>query len=173
MYNIEELNVRLLSELKEIAEELGVKNYKKLAKKDIIYKILDQQAITPETDMPEKKPVAKESKPSTARSTNKSANKSTNKRADKGSKKPSIPKRENVTSTPASEAGEGEMFESFNVKMEGGAKKNTESKDEPRREKSRDHGPRDKDRKDHKSEHKNKKNNIKDFDGLKLALDHE
>ena len=52
MYNIEELNVRLLSELKEIAEELGVKNFKKLAKKDLVYKILDQQAITPENDLP-------------------------------------------------------------------------------------------------------------------------
>ncbi len=55
MYNIEELNVRLLSELKEIAEEMGVKNYKKLPKQELIYKILDQQAITPETELPQKK----------------------------------------------------------------------------------------------------------------------
>lgn len=48
MYNIEDLNVRLLSELKEIAEKLGVKNYKKLPKKELIYKILDQQALIPE-----------------------------------------------------------------------------------------------------------------------------
>lgn len=48
MYNIEDLNVRLLSELKEIAEELGVKNFKKLPKKELIYKILDQQAVNPE-----------------------------------------------------------------------------------------------------------------------------
>ena len=46
MYTIDDLNVRLLSELKEIAEEMGVKNAKKLSKQDIIYKILDQQAIT-------------------------------------------------------------------------------------------------------------------------------
>lgn len=60
MYNIEELNVRLLSELKEIAEDLGVKNYKKLPKKELIYKILDQQAIMPETDLPEPKKAPKE-----------------------------------------------------------------------------------------------------------------
>jgi transcription termination factor Rho len=48
MYNIEDLNVRLLSELKDIADDLGVKNYKKLAKKELIYKILDQQAANPE-----------------------------------------------------------------------------------------------------------------------------
>ncbi|MDX5479922.1 MAG: Rho termination factor N-terminal domain-containing protein, partial [Cyclobacteriaceae bacterium] len=47
MYNIEELRIRLLSELKEIAEELGVKNFKNLKKDDLVYAILDQQAITP------------------------------------------------------------------------------------------------------------------------------
>ena len=51
MYTIEDLNVRLLSELKEIAEGLGVKNYKKLTKKDLVYKVLDQQALTPETNL--------------------------------------------------------------------------------------------------------------------------
>ena len=56
MYNIEELKIRLLSELKEIAEELGVKNYKTLKKDDLIYAILDQQAITPEKSLPKKKP---------------------------------------------------------------------------------------------------------------------
>jgi len=49
MYNIEELNFKLLSELKDIAEQLGVSNFKKLAKKELIYKILDQQAILPES----------------------------------------------------------------------------------------------------------------------------
>ncbi|MGL1888150.1 MAG: transcription termination factor Rho, partial [Reichenbachiella sp.] len=48
MYNIEELNDRLLSELKEIAESLGIKNFKKAVKKDLIYKILDEQAVNPE-----------------------------------------------------------------------------------------------------------------------------
>jgi transcription termination factor Rho len=56
MYNIEELKIRLLSELKEIAEELGVKNFKTLKKDDLVYAILDQQAITPEKSLPKKKP---------------------------------------------------------------------------------------------------------------------
>lgn len=56
MYNIEELRIRLLSELKDIAEELGVKNFKTLKKDDLIYAILDQQAITPEKALPKKKP---------------------------------------------------------------------------------------------------------------------
>jgi len=49
MYTIDDLNVRLLSELKDIAEGLGVKNAKKLAKQDLIYKILDEQAVSGET----------------------------------------------------------------------------------------------------------------------------
>lgn len=56
MYNIEELRIRLLSELKEIAEELGVKNFKSLKKDELVYAILDQQAITPEQALPKKKP---------------------------------------------------------------------------------------------------------------------
>ncbi|RAU83703.1 transcription termination factor Rho [Pontibacter arcticus] len=54
MYTIDELKDRLLSELKEIAEDLGVKNFKKLSKQEIIYKILDQQAVTPPGKMPKK-----------------------------------------------------------------------------------------------------------------------
>ncbi|MDG1278121.1 MAG: transcription termination factor Rho [Algoriphagus sp.] len=63
MYNIEELRIRLLSELKEIAEELGVKNHKSLKKDDLVYAILDQQAITPEQALPKKKPSIVENSP--------------------------------------------------------------------------------------------------------------
>ena len=50
MYTIDDLNVRLLSELKEIAEGMGVKNAKKLSKQDLVYKILDQQAVSGEAE---------------------------------------------------------------------------------------------------------------------------
>jgi len=52
MYTIDDLNVRLLSELKEIAEGMGVKNAKKLTKQDLVYKILDQQAVMGESAPP-------------------------------------------------------------------------------------------------------------------------
>lgn len=55
MYNIEELNVSLLSELKEIAERLAIKDYKKLPKQELIYKILDKQSVTAEEDLPKNK----------------------------------------------------------------------------------------------------------------------
>jgi transcription termination factor Rho len=56
MYTIDDLNVRLLSELKEIAEGMGVKNAKKLSKQDLIYKILDQQAVSGDTVPAKKSP---------------------------------------------------------------------------------------------------------------------
>ena len=47
MYNIDELNLKLLSELKEIADTLQV-NTKKLTKQELVYKILDEQAKLPD-----------------------------------------------------------------------------------------------------------------------------
>ncbi|WP_339044642.1 transcription termination factor Rho [Cardinium endosymbiont of Tipula unca] len=55
MYNIGELNQKLISELREIAEKFKVKNYKTLSKEELIYKILDQQAILPVGEVAPKK----------------------------------------------------------------------------------------------------------------------
>ena len=52
MYTIDDLNVRLLSELKELAESLGI-NAKKLGKQELVYKILDHQAANPSDPKPE------------------------------------------------------------------------------------------------------------------------
>ena len=45
MYDILELNKKLLPELKEIAKELKVKRVESFRKQDLVYKILDTQAI--------------------------------------------------------------------------------------------------------------------------------
>ena len=55
MYTIDELKERLLVDLKEIAQGLGVPNFRKLAKQDLIYRILDQQSVTPPEKLPAKK----------------------------------------------------------------------------------------------------------------------
>ena len=60
MYDILELNKKLLPELKEIAKELNIKKAEALKKQDLIYRILDQQAINAST---EDKSKAKERKP--------------------------------------------------------------------------------------------------------------
>jgi len=45
MYDILQLNEMLVPELKEVAERLELKSYKRLSKQDLIYKILDHQAV--------------------------------------------------------------------------------------------------------------------------------
>jgi len=45
MYDIIELNKKLLPELKEIAKELNIKRAESLRKQELVYKILDQQAV--------------------------------------------------------------------------------------------------------------------------------
>jgi transcription termination factor Rho len=50
MYDIIELNSKLVSELKEIAKELEIKKYESLKKQDLIYQILDHQALHPSSE---------------------------------------------------------------------------------------------------------------------------
>ena len=71
MYTIEQLNDKLLSELKAIAEDLKISGITKLSKKDLIYKIIDEQAVVkpkidkkvndknPKTSIENKKPSSK------------------------------------------------------------------------------------------------------------------
>ena len=46
MYDILQLNDMLVPELLDIAEQLKIPNAKKLNKQDLIYKILDKQAVS-------------------------------------------------------------------------------------------------------------------------------
>jgi transcription termination factor Rho len=62
MYTIDDLNVKLLSELKDLAEGMGVKNARKLGKQELIYKILDEQAKAPDTQ-PKKSEGEREKRP--------------------------------------------------------------------------------------------------------------
>ena len=58
---MDELNDKLLSELKNITEELGIKGASKLSKQDLIYKILDEQDISkPKKPSSDSKPSSKE-----------------------------------------------------------------------------------------------------------------
>lgn len=58
-FDILELNSKLLPELKTIAKDLGVKKVESFKKKDLIYKILDQQAIKASEKASESKDAAK------------------------------------------------------------------------------------------------------------------
>lgn len=99
MYNIEELRIRLLSELKEIAEELGVKNHKSLKKDELVYAILDLQAITPEQALPKKKPSIAEVQEPTPEKTPKIPQTTSEITKEEPEFKPKF-KRQNVTEIP-------------------------------------------------------------------------
>ncbi|MEA3476814.1 MAG: transcription termination factor Rho [Bacteroidota bacterium] len=71
MYDIIELNGKLVSELREIAKGLKIPKFDKLLKQDLIYKILDHQALNPsravldkEKSKPGRPPAKKKVKPS-------------------------------------------------------------------------------------------------------------
>lgn len=59
MYDILELNKKLVPELREIAKELKIKRVESYKKQDLIYKILDTQAVQ-EAEKKEKKSTSKE-----------------------------------------------------------------------------------------------------------------
>ncbi len=87
MYDILQLNEMLVPELKDLAEKMGLKAYKRLAKQDLIYKILDHQAITGGNGTSTKKEEPAK--------TNQSAQRKEKKSFDKDQRKPE--KREEFT----------------------------------------------------------------------------
>lgn len=139
--------------MKEIAEEMGLKNYKKLAKKDLVYKILDQQAVAPQAGSSDKKEEAKSSEAKT--------NKAPRKRENV---KPVEEKKQEK------ELSSEELLESFNIELDESITSfqseiaPAEAKPEPPAEKPQRNQPQRRDREDHRN--KKKENPVKDFDGV-------
>jgi transcription termination factor Rho len=71
MYDILQLNDKLVTELKEIAQRIGVKGFNKMTKQDLIYKILDEQALAEKNSADKSVPVVDEPNPQTGRRTRK------------------------------------------------------------------------------------------------------
>ncbi len=67
MYDIVQLNDMLVSELRDLAESLGLKGYKRLNKQDLVYKILDQQALASRNVKTAEKPAVRSSAKSGAK----------------------------------------------------------------------------------------------------------
>ncbi len=180
MYTIQDLNVRLLSELKEIANELGLDHYKKLPKKELIYKILDFQAanpieVKPKESAAEKKPQKANTPKANTPKANTPKEETPVTEAPKEEKKKRLSfKRENVKKTEekapetsTKEMSADDLLESFSIDFDpslvsfdkGASKsdKNVESrKEESGKEESREKRFEQK---------KPKRPNIKEFDG--------
>ncbi len=63
MYDILQLNEMMVSEIKEIAHRLGIKGYQKMTKQELIYHILDEQALAGKKTGGEDVPVVEEPQP--------------------------------------------------------------------------------------------------------------
>jgi len=189
MYTLDDLSVRLLSELRDIAEEMGIKNAKKTPKKDLIYEILDKQATLPDNEI---KKIKKEDK-----------------KADPKPSKPAGKKRENVKE-PAkkkkeedtSEKSADDLLKSLDIEIEDSTEKAVKFDDskkpgkEPEKKESVEERPRrrkenepqaenkeghrenrenrdnkdNRDKRDQRNDHRSKKaqfnEDIKEFDGV-------
>ena len=191
MYNIEELNLKLLSELKEVAEQLGAKNYKRLAKEELIYKILDQQAVTPEEKLPEsEKPERKKPAPKPKEKTDKPERKKPNPRPaakrkprvqrENVAKEESAAKPENPTAKRESKGdAASDILKSFDLEVEKSDAPTPAApevkKEQPTREPvskdrkkfSNDNRPQKRENPNHPNPNQKRNNNIlKEFDGL-------
>ena len=87
MYDIIELNGKKVADLREIASKLEVKRVDKLKKQDLVYSILDEQALLPSSktsgNTTEKSEAPVRKTPARRTSTNKAAPKSDDKSAEK------------------------------------------------------------------------------------------
>lgn len=134
MYDILALNEKKVAELKDIADELKIKKIDKLKKQELIYKILDEQAISPKTETvpvkdsdTERKPVRRNSGQDNRRNrtrpqNNTDASTKSEDKTEKPKKTNRSEEKETVTNSTASE--------------------NTTSKDGPKSEETSNHDRR-------------------------------
>ncbi len=109
MYDILELNKKLVSELRQIAKELNVKRADSLKKQDLIYKILDQQAINATEDSkPERKT---SSKKNTSRQSSKQSKETNPKGSSKKGNHQEEPQTETKTLEPEQQTSQKEASE--------------------------------------------------------------
>ena len=193
MYTLDDLSVRLLSELREIAENLGIKNAKKTAKKDLIYEILDKQATLPDSEIqkikkeekrPESKPESKpESRPARPANKKRENVKRENVKENKPTEKAEAKSPEDLLKSldieietessgeaPAAKGGETKEQKPREGKSEGHNKPNKRRENERSEDRPKSDDRESKERKEQRNEHKGRKaqfnEDIKDFDGV-------
>ncbi len=102
MYDIIELNSKLVADLRQIAKDLNIPKADKLLKKDLIYKILDQQALTPPAKTHEEEPKKERERTSSTKPSHAKERKPKSDTSDDSQRKRRVkphsdkPKRENV-----------------------------------------------------------------------------
>ncbi|MEM7161522.1 MAG: transcription termination factor Rho [Bacteroidota bacterium] len=137
MYDIIELNSKKVAELREVAKELNIKKADSLKKQDLIYKILDEQAVNPTavaTKEPEKVETASKEDSKKASVEKKTVEKVKEKKEDSPA-----PKKESEERKPhAQRNGERKNGDRRNGERKNGGDR--KRKDNPNRGKADEHG---------------------------------
>ncbi len=162
MYDIIELNAKKVLELKEIAKKLGVARAEKLKKQDLVYSILDEQAL---------QPAAAKKAPAKAKKEDDKGKRTRNPRAKK-SDAPSSEESREKNSKEASGASEekkerkpGDAIRERRARRKAAEESSdapapTEGKDGPNEEKGQERrNERDSDRRNDRSERNNDRRN--------------
>lgn len=99
MYDIIELNGKLVADLRQIAKDLNIPKTEKLVKQDLIYKILDYQALNPSKEIldEERKRLLEKSKKRNAPTNKPKPQEKTPTTAKAEDSKPEVPKKESPT----------------------------------------------------------------------------
>ena len=132
-YNILELNEKLLPELQSIAEELGIKKISSLKKEELVYRILDEQAIS-YAGLQAEKEKEKEAKKAEKQTKAKKPSKTAAAKAPKAESKPKAAKSE-TAAVVAPEATEPVEEKKVAVVAEKKAAVVAEKKEQPERKK--------------------------------------
>jgi len=150
MYDILQLNEMLVPELRDVAENLGMKSYKKLSKQDLIYKILDEQAISKSEDSKKETPSEKPARGRKPKVEAKPKSKSNSSKADVAvQEKPEKPRREPRRKQEEKTSTAENKKEEVETKRENkGHSNGSERKDNNRRD--RDNKPPRKEKKERK-----------------------
>jgi transcription termination factor Rho len=138
MYDIIELNGKKVAELREIASKLEVKRVDKLKKQDLVYSILDEQALQPSSNRPSTKTAStsddkSDSKNSTSR---RAPAKRTGSKSDKdsGSKEKRAPRSKNTSSRDSKPSKDGDRRSSEGLReRRDRRRKDDDSKDDDNR----------------------------------------
>ncbi|MAY82795.1 MAG: transcription termination factor Rho [Flavobacteriales bacterium] len=129
MYDILQLNQKTVADLKEIAKELDIKKYQKLKKEDLIYTILDQQAIKPKSSSNPKKSNGEDKSSKGAPRSNQNRNEKSDSKPDSKSDAESNDSSEKKVAYPKKPASERTIRPQIQANKEGSKDSKEQSKD--------------------------------------------
>lgn len=176
MYTIDDLNVKLLSELKDIADGMGIKNARKLGKQELVYKILDEQAVKGE-DTPAKKEDRQESAGNGDRKMRPRRRENVAPSAEENSFKPKATPAKEKEKTEKTEMSTEDLIQSMDVDLESSMPRFDEESNAPSFENKQEEGQGGENSDNNNNNNNNNRNqpqqqqprregNIKDFDGV-------